>query len=108
MGFESFYQSEVCKNGELSFQIPVENGEEIFLTASNTKDISVCLPKGAKTELEFILPESLSAPIKKGEIIGKVVCRNEENKVYIINIESQTDIKEKKRSFFEKLFGEKK
>lgn len=106
LGFDSFEQTEICRANGLKSEIVVENVEDGFLTVCNTKDISVCLPKGANFEIEFLLPTSLSAPIKKGEIIGHAVCKSGGVEVYIISLESQEDIDVEKKSLF-KLFGEK-
>ncbi len=103
--FSDFESVEIVDENPIELELPVENGEDAFLTVRSDKRASVCLPKGSKIEVELMLPDVLSAPIKNGDVIGKAVCRYGEDKVYIINFESIENIKEKKKSFFQKYFG---
>lgn len=103
--FDNFCRLEIAKAGEITACIPVENGESGFVEVCNTSAISVCLPKGAEYSIELNLPEKLSAPVEQGLICaqGRVVSNGKE--VYIISLETIEAIKEKDKSFWEKLFG---
>ncbi len=104
-GFDKFEQMKIASPGELSFEIPIENGVDSFLTVCNMQEASVCLPKGAEPDFEIQLPQSIDAPIGKGEIVGRIICKYGDSIVYIINLESQEEIEEIKKSLFDRLFG---
>ncbi len=106
LGFEKFAMVKVAKAGEITAAVPLNNGEKEFVPLCNTEDISVCLPKGAKYEIELVVPEYADAPVWEGEIFGeaRVLCNGKE--VYIINLEITETVKIKEKSFWEKLFGD--
>ncbi|MBR6755054.1 MAG: D-alanyl-D-alanine carboxypeptidase, partial [Clostridia bacterium] len=102
--FEDFQKTEIVSKGELRSEIPAANSENTVLSVTNEKGASVCLPKGARFDIELQIPKSITAPIKKGEIIGKAVCRYGGERIYIINIISIENINLKRKSFFERIF----
>lgn len=102
--FEDFQKTELVSKGELRSEIPAANSENTVLSVTNEKGASVCLPKGARFDIELQIPKSINAPIKKGEIIGKAICRYGEEQIYIINIISIENINLKRKSFFERIF----
>ncbi len=103
--FNSFERRIAVAKNQICADVPVINGEKEFVTVCNTREISVCLPKGAKYRIELDLPAGLNAPLKKGDIIAyaRVFCEDKE--VYIISLEVAEDIKIKEKSYFDKLFG---
>ncbi len=105
-GFAQFEQKTIAWDGQLRSMIPIENGEKQFLQICNVGDTSICLPKNAEIHIELQLPKTIKAPLEAGEIIGYAVCMCNGEIVYIINIESQETIKEKKKSLWQKIFGE--
>ncbi len=105
-GFAQFEQKTIAWDGQLRSVISVENGEKQFLNVCNVGDVSICVPKDVEIRIELQLPKAIQAPVEQGEIIGKAVCICGEDEVYIINIESQETIKEKKKSLWQKIFGE--
>lgn len=92
--------------GQLNSVLPIKNGEKQLLTVANDKTAKILLPKNADISCEVFLPQTLYAPIEKGETIGYALFRADGSDVYIINIKSTEDIKEKKKTLTEKLFGE--
>lgn len=102
--FENYEKVNLVGSGDLKFEIPVIDGEDAFLTVENEKGANVCLPKNTKAEAEIILPKSVNAPIKKGEVVGKVVYRYKGEQIYIINLLSTENINTKRKSFFEIIF----
>lgn len=105
-GFESFEMRKIAKAGEISSQVPLENGVADFVTLCNSQDVSVCLPKGAKFQIELHIPDSTEAPVSRGEALGeaRVLCDGKE--VYIIYLEISKSVDVKEKSFWEKLFGD--
>ncbi len=106
MGFERFEKVNIAQKGDLKSDIPVQNGEDTYLTVTNCGDVSVCLPKGAEYYMELVVPDAVKAPVKEGEITARARCVCDGKEVYIINLESIETIAEKKKTFWEKLFGE--
>ncbi len=102
--FKNFKKTKIVSKGELTLEIPVVNGEDTFLSVTNEKDAELCLPKGATADIELSIPESINAPIKSGEIVGKAVYKHKGNEVYIINIISIENINVKRKSFLERIF----
>ncbi len=107
-GFEQFEQVGIAQKGELTALIPINDAESSFLSICNMKDISVCLPKNAEVDIMLKLPKDINAHIDAGDIVGKAVCVSGGKEVYIISFEAQETIEVRKKSFFEKLFGEHK
>jgi len=106
--FNDYYQAEIVNFGDITTEIPVTNAEEdTFLSVMNTENISLCLPKGETANIELIVPESIEAPIEKGDIIGKAICKYKENEVYIIYLEATETIAEKKKTIFDMIFGKR-
>ena len=92
--------------GELESSIPIKNGEKQFSTVKNLIPAEILLPKNAKVTCEVFLPQVLYAPIGKNEAVGYAVFRANGKEVYITNLETTEEIKEKKKTLAEKLFGE--
>lgn len=91
---------------ELESSVPIKNCEKKFTTVKNCNSAKILLPKNASVTCEILIPQQLFAPIEKGSVIGYAVFRADEKTVYIIEIETTEDIKEKKKTLAEKLFGE--
>lgn len=103
--FENFQRVTVAKSGEITAKVPLLNGEKEFANVQNTRDITVCLPKGAKFSIELILPENLSAPLWENQPIGeaKILCDSKE--VYIISLHMIENANIKEPTFWERIFG---
>lgn len=74
-GFASYTREEICRPGDLiGTCIPVKLGNREAVDAALGSGLSLLLKTGQKKGLSFEaeLPESLSAPVKKGQEIGKV------------------------------------
>ncbi len=89
----------------ISAEVPIQDGEIAFLNVTNPLPAEILLPKNAKTEITLVLPETLAAPIAQGEIIGYAVCTASQKEVYVIHLESTTEIKVKKKTLIQLLFG---
>ncbi len=92
--------------GELKPSLPIKNGFLQFTSLTNADTAEILLPKGCKISCELILPQTLVAPLEKGEAVGYAVFRANGSIVYITNLETTQEIKEKRKTLAEKLFGE--
>lgn len=106
MGFERFEKVIIAEKGTLKADVPIKNGMDSYLTVTNCGEVSVCLPKGARYYMELVVPDTVNAPIKEGEITARAKCISDGKEVYIINLEAVETIAEKKKTFWEKLFGD--
>ncbi len=74
--FDSFAIVQVLKSGEMLGETGVALGKtKDFVSVSAGEDISILMPKGAKAEdvtKELHFDENLSAPIAKGDTVGRV------------------------------------
>ncbi len=76
--------------------IPVENGMMNFVEVEAAVKEGVVIPKG-KTEqvtCKVVLEESVIAPVKKGQKVGKVVCSLDEEVLAEYPVTAKSDIEE--------------
>lgn len=73
-GFANFAAAKPEPPTEQLFDIPVVHGTVDHITPVFDEPKTFLLPKGQETQMEqtVTLPEKLEAPIRKGEVIGKV------------------------------------
>ena len=74
-GFASYTREEICRPGDLTGQqIPVKLGSRDHANVALGAGLTMLLKTGQKKGLSFEteLPESLTAPVKKGQEIGRV------------------------------------
>ena len=92
--------------GELVSSVHINNGDKPFADVKNYLPAEILLPKNAKVTCELNLPQALFAPLEKNSTVGYAVFRANGKVVYITNLETTEEIKEKKKTLAEKLFGE--
>lgn len=107
-GFSAYHKLCVVKEKEYSVSIPVTGGTDQTLLLSNTREISADLPSDitlAECELTALLPHFLYAPVEKGEVIGKLVCRANGSIIGESDITAEYSIPKihTKKSFLQKL-----
>jgi len=87
-GFKNFSTLEVVKKGATFGPVKVKRGKvkEIFLTAE--EDGRVTVTKGKESFVSTVpqLPPFITAPIQKGQALGKVLIQNEGKGVKEINL----------------------
>lgn len=74
-GFANFNTIKVVeKDGNLG-TVPVEKGKALEVNVAASEDLNVLINKGeeSKVKKEIILPQSVKAPLMKGEKIGEVI-----------------------------------
>ena len=74
-GFASYTREEICRPGDLTGQrVPVKLGSRDTVDAALGSGLSMLLKTGQKKGLSFEteLPDTLTAPVKKGQEIGTV------------------------------------
>lgn len=73
-GFQFFDSTLVYKQGQSIKQLPVWKGSENELAATVASDLYLTLPKGEYANVKAVISSTqpLIAPIKKGQVVGKV------------------------------------
>ena len=74
-GFSSYHKLPLLREKQYSSSLPIVGGKEQTVLVQSTDAIEVILPSNIASEdckMEISLPHFLYAPIKKGELIGKV------------------------------------
>ena len=81
-GFDNYRNLELCKENEFKFEINVVNGANTsIIKCENIQSKSASLPKSVSREdikQKTELPQFVYAPVKKGDIIGRVVFTHED------------------------------
>ena len=107
-GFSKYENISLADKGDYTVRLDLINGVKGSFLASNSSPLSVTLKKD-NTDISAVLEANrlISAPIKKGDVVGKIVFYNkgeEIGKIDLLADENVNEIKYKK-SIFERLFG---
>ncbi len=103
--FASCEYISLAKPNSINTEIAVNGSEQTHLRLTNPKASFITLPKGSEVKIRIVLPESINAPVAKGEIIGYAICEANGKEIYIIYLEATETVKEKKKSLINRLFG---
>lgn len=105
-GFSLYENVKLAQAGDYKVQLHAVNGVNSQFIAENTQDASVILRKN-NINISAVLEASriLSAPIKKGQEVGKIVFYNNDEPIYTLPLYSTCDINniEYKKSILERL-----
>lgn len=74
-GFATYSRTQVAREGDLvGVRVPISMGSRDFVDAALGEGLSMLLKpgQGSRLSYETSLPESLAAPVKKGQEIGKI------------------------------------
>lgn len=76
-GFSKYKNITQIKEGQSVSDIKVEKGTKESVGLQCTDDVKVLTDKNSEqeTKLEYQLPKSVKAPVKKGDTAGKVLCK---------------------------------
>lgn len=76
-GFGKYSVQKVVKRGQSLPDIKVEKGTKEYAKVICSEDLSVLCEKNTQAEPEIIyeIPKHIKAPAKKGEVVGKAVCK---------------------------------
>ncbi len=78
-GFSAYHKIKAVGRGDYILNLPVSGGKEQSVLCTNATEISATLPSSVKAEqcvLEAEADHLLTAPVKKGEAVGRLICRN--------------------------------
>ena len=95
-GFNQYSYSQLAKKGNILTQPPVSKGVNSSVNAVLGEDAGSLLKKGNSRNIEQVvsLPESINAPIRKGEELGKVDYILEGQTICSVPIVADEDVKQ--------------
>lgn len=90
--FANFRNQVVCRKGEkIEDSVAVEKSRVKTMTPVAAEDASVLIKQGEDVKIEYELPEKLKAPVKKGDVVGRIkITKGEES--YYFDLISDRDI----------------
>ncbi|HPA54396.1 MAG TPA: D-alanyl-D-alanine carboxypeptidase family protein [Bacillota bacterium] len=93
-GFANFNSLIIAKKGDKIQEVNVSKGSRLKVNALAESDVSVLLNKGEEKSIvkKAELPESLKAPVKKGEKIGELVISINDKEIGRHNLISDADV----------------
>lgn len=96
-GFDNFSNVKIAFKNEFINNIDVENGDKQFVTGIVGSDLYSLVPKGRENEVKrrVVLPEKISAPISKGQVIGKIELNLDNKVIDTCNIVSAMEVNQK-------------
>jgi len=108
-GFENYRNIELCKENEYQFDVNIVNGYKNIIKCENITAESASLPKSVSRgdiKYKIELPQFIYAPVKKGDIIGKIVFMYDEKIVgYSIIVASENfEMNTPKKNIITKIF----
>lgn len=90
--FANFRNEIVCKKGEkIEKSVDVEKSRVKTVTPVAAVDASVLIKQGDEIKVEYELPDKIKAPVKKGDLIGKIKITHD-GKEYFFDLVSESDI----------------
>lgn len=108
-GFENYHNQQLVSKNQIVTSVIPSNGKRINLFKKDTlklvadKSIHSLVPNGETPTFEKIVTvnEKIKAPIKKGDVLGTVTYKKDDNIIEIINLLAEKDIR--KENFLWKL-----
>lgn len=93
-GFHSVQPKTLVKKGEVVTKVDVADGrhDEVELIAAESLVVAEKNGESAKVEKKVEVPNDVAAPIKKGDVIGKVVCYYDGKRQGSINLLAAQDV----------------
>lgn len=76
---QNFYPTEIVKNGYLSRNISVTGGEADTVHISSKDTLNMLLSQNEKVNITINIPESIAAPVTKGDTAGKLLVYINDN-----------------------------
>jgi D-alanyl-D-alanine carboxypeptidase (penicillin-binding protein 5/6) len=97
-GFSMLESKILAKPGEISYKLPVLDKSISYIEVKNTVPISAVVPKGCTDITHTVeLPRTLVAPIRKGDVIGKVTYRIDNKVIATASLIAMQDVLPQRR-----------
>jgi len=94
-GFGHFNSVLIVKKGSVQKNIPVEKGMSQNVNIVAESDLSILTEKGKESGINTKIeaPDKLSAPLKKGQVVGKIIAEQDGKKIGEVKLVISQDIK---------------
>ena len=106
LGYEQYASVNLANKNDYLIELPLQNGKKSTALCTNLEPLSVTLKKddiNISARLEYNRP--IFAPISKGDVIGRIVFYNNNEKIGSLDLVSIEEIKNiDYKNFFERLF----
>jgi D-alanyl-D-alanine carboxypeptidase (penicillin-binding protein 5/6) len=96
-GFENYTYKQIGFTNEFIDNIKVEHGDKDLIPAILGESVYITLPKGREGDIEKIveLPDKVTAPISKNQVLGKMTYKIDDTTLATANIISTIDVNQK-------------
>lgn len=94
-GFASYRTIQAAKAGQpIGNAVTISGGSVPSLTGVAAADLRLTLPRteAAQVKIETVVPPNVSAPIKKGQVLGTVVARRGDQQLGTVNVIAPQDV----------------
>ena len=93
-GFQNARPKTLVKKGEVVAKVKVADGrqDELELTAAESMIAAEKVGENGKVEKKIEVPDEVAAPVKKGDVVGKVVCYYDGKRQGAINLLAANDV----------------
>ena len=108
LGFTIYEGINLANCGDYVLDIPVINGKKQSILCTNYDSLNATVKKESKNiSAEFEVNQLLCAPIKQGDLVGKIIFKNNDSQIAFLNLYALENVKavNYKKSFFERIFG---
>lgn len=93
-GFANYSNYSVAKSGDVIAEAPVTKGDKNNVKVVSKDEISILIKKGEDKNIkrEILLPDTIVAPVKKGQQLGDMVLLKDDKEVARFALVSDSDI----------------
>jgi len=93
-GFANYYSKKLANKDENYSQIVVNKGTREKVNLKYEGNCGILLKKGEEKNIDQIvdIPESISAPLKKGEVVGSITYTANDEVVGAVNLVAEEDV----------------
>ena len=107
-GFTQFKNIKLAESGEYILSLDVINGKKSSILCTNFHNLDVTLPiNNINISASYEATRLLPAPVRQGDLVGKIIFKNNNEEIASLNIYALESVKEikYKKSFFERIFS---
>jgi D-alanyl-D-alanine carboxypeptidase/D-alanyl-D-alanine carboxypeptidase (penicillin-binding protein 5/6) len=106
LGFDRMERRVLAERGDFSYSVPVIDGTEDFVEVTNEEALSLVFERGDSEYESYVkLVKFVTAPVRRGEILGSVIFTQQGEEIARINLVATGDVKIREKTFFEKIFS---
>lgn len=107
-GFSQYENIKLANSGDYTISLDVINGTKSNVLCSNFDNFSVTLKRdNVNISASLEVNRMVAAPIKQGDIVGRIVFKNNNEEIGFLNLYALETVKgiKYKKSIFERIFG---